>query len=91
MGIICIGHGETKDRVKSLQIHGGGVNKQADLHTRLALGIYKMSRSPCLPIRILKGYIEGLMGFSHIFSPNSFNDTILVKAMYLEQLPLWEQ
>ena len=46
---------------------GGRFNKQGNLLTTLALGSSKMSRSPHLPARILKVYIEALTGFSHVY------------------------
>jgi len=37
---------------------------------RLVLGIHKYSRSLPLTTRILKVYVEFLMGFSHVHSPD---------------------
>ena len=43
---------------------------------RLVLGSFKMSRSLHPPTRILKVYID-LTGFSHMFSPDSLNHTLV--------------
>jgi len=66
---------------------GGSFNKQGKLHIRLVLGGRKMSRSLHLPTRILRVYIEALMGFSHIQSPDGLNNTFLSQGYILEMAP----
>ena len=55
---------EGKERPKKEKDSWWQFNKHENLHARLALG-KKMSTSPRLLGRILKVYIEALMGFSH--------------------------
>ena len=66
---------------------GGKFNKQENLHTRLVLGGCKMSRSLHPPARILKDYIEALPGFSHLFSPDVLNNTLLSQVCVLGTAP----
>ena len=70
-----------KERLKKETDHsklvGGSFNKQENLHTRPLLGGWKMSRSVPPPIWILKVYIEALTGFSHVYGPDSLNNTLL--------------
>ena len=47
-----------------------------------------MNRSPYLPARILKFYIEALTGFSHVFSPDGLNNTLLSQGHVLERAPM---
>lgn len=51
--------------------------KQGNLFIRLVLGGYKKSRSPYLPSRILKIYLETTTWFSHICCPDDLNTTSL--------------
>lgn len=48
---------------------------QGSLHTRFVLVTGKTSRSLHVPARILRVYIEALMGFSHVFGPDGLNNT----------------
>ena len=66
---------------------GGRFNKQGNLFTTLVLGGGKMTRSPYPRTRILKVYIEVLTGFSHIFSPDGFNSTLLSQGCILGTAP----
>ena len=43
----------------------------------LVLGNRKTGRSPHLPVRILKVYVEVLAGFSHMYHPDGLNNTWL--------------
>ena len=49
-----------------------------------------MGRSPHQPARILKVYIETLIGLSHVVSPDGLKSTILFQDYMLGKLPLWE-
>ena len=64
---------------------GGRFNKEGNL-TMLAMGGCKMSSSLHLPPRILKVYTEALTGFSHAYSPDGLNNTILSQSCVLEGL-----
>lgn len=66
---------------------GGSFNKQGKLHIRLVLGGCKMSRSLHLPTRVLRVYIEALMGFSHIQSPDGLNNILFSQGYILEMAP----
>lgn len=61
---------EGKERPKKDLDHsklaGSSFNKQGNLHIRLLLGGYKISKSLYLLTRILKVYIEVLAGFVHL-------------------------
>ena len=50
---------------------------------RLVLGGCKASRSLHLPTRILKVFIEALMGFSHVLHPDGLNNTLLFQGCVL--------
>ena len=62
----------------------GRFKKQGNLLTRLVLGHYKMSRSLHPPTRILKVYIEALMGFSLICHPDYLKNTLLFQDCVLK-------
>ena len=49
----------------------------------LILGSHKMSRSPPLTTRILKVYIEALMGFSHMYYPDGCSNTLVSQGSVL--------
>ena len=66
---------------------GGRFNKQGNWHTRLILGSRKRCRFQHPPTRILKAYIETLTGFSHVFSPDGLNNTLLPQGCVLEKGP----
>lgn len=65
---------------------GGGFNKQESLHMKLVLGNYKLSRCLHPPTRILRVYIEVLMGCSHVYSPDGLNHRWLFQAAVLKGL-----
>lgn len=52
---------------------------------RLILGGCKTSR--LLAIKIVRVYIESLMGFCHIHSPDGLNNTLLSQGFVLEGIP----
>ena len=54
---------------------------------RLVLGGCKASRSLHLPTRILKVFIEALMGFSLIYCSVGLNNTLLSQGCILEMDP----
>ena len=62
---------------------GSSLNKQGNLIMMLVLGCHKMSRSPHLPTRILKVYIESLTVFRHMYNPGSFKNTLLSQGYVL--------
>ena len=67
---------------------GDRFNKQENSCTRFVLGSCWMSSSLNLPNRILKVYIEDLMGFfHHIFGPDDLNNTLLSRGCILETAP----
>lgn len=68
---------------------GGRFSKQGDLYLRLVLSSSKMSKSTQLPARILKVYIETLIGFRLISSPDCLN-TLLSQGCILETAPAVE-
>ena len=43
-----------------------------------------MNKSPHLPARILKVYIEALMGFSHTYHPDGLDNAMLSQGYILE-------
>lgn len=59
------GQGELKKETGHSRLVGGRFNKQGNLPMRLVLGSCKVNRSAHLPTRILRAYVEDLMGFSH--------------------------
>ena len=61
------GQRETEERGSHSRLVGDRFNTHGNLHMRLALGGPKTSRYLPLPTRILKVYVETLMGFSHMF------------------------
>ena len=62
----------------------GRFSDQRNLHMRLVLGDCKMSRFLHLPARILKFYIDTLMGFSHVFYPDDLNNISPSQSCVLE-------
>ena len=86
----CFPYADGKERLKKEVDHsrlvGGRFNKQVNLHMRLVLGSCNMSRSLHSPARILKVYTEALTGFSHIFSPDGLNNTLLSQCFILENI-----
>lgn len=83
--------GEVGERCRPLRLVADNFNKQENLHMRLVLGDHKTNRSSHLPAKILKVYIEVLMGFSHIFRPDGLNNTLLSMLHFIKQLPVWQQ
>lgn len=74
----CKGRGqEERKEVGHSRLVDDRFYKQVNLLTRLVLGSYKKSKSPYLPTRILKIYIEASAEFSHIYCPDSPNTTSL--------------
>lgn len=57
---------------------------------RLISGGHKTSRSPHLPTRILKVYIEALPGFSHIYCPEGLNNILFSSSCSFEMDPAME-
>ena len=51
---------------------------------RLILSSYKTGRSLHIPSRMLKVYIQCLTGFSHVFSPDGLNNTLLSQGCTLQ-------
>ena len=84
------GKERTRKEVDHSRLVGGSFNRQRNLHLRLVLDDCKMSRSPHPSIRILKVYVEALTGFSHVFSPDGLNKTVLSQELSLKCLRLWE-
>lgn len=86
---------EDRERLKTKAAHsrlvGGRFNKQRNLHTRLVLSGCKR-RCPLLSTRVLKIYLEALMEFNHIHSPESFNKHITLSSLHpWKCFSLWEQ
>ena len=75
-----------KERLKKEADHsrlvGGRSNKQGNLQMRFVLN--KTGNSPHLPARIFRVYIEALMRFSHIYSPDGLNKTSISQGFVLE-------
>lgn len=63
---------------------GSRITKQGKLHTRHLLGDHKRCRSLYPSARILEAYIEDMKGSSHIFSPDSLNNTFISQSRILE-------
>lgn len=80
------GQRENRKRGRPLQIGRWQFynNKQQNLYTGLVLGGHKMSRSPHRPTRILRVYIEVLIGFNPIFSSGGVNHSLLSQVFILE-------
>ena len=78
---------EGKERPKNEADHarwvGGKFSQRENLLMRLVVSSCKTSRSPHLPARILKVYIDVLNGFSHIFSPDGLSNTLLSQGYML--------
>lgn len=72
-----------KNREDHSRLVGGKFNKQRSLHTRLLLGGHKISGSPRPP----EVCVENLTGFSHIYSPDGLNSTLLSQSCILELAP----
>ena len=88
---------EGKERPKKEADHSslvdGRFNKQENWHRRLVLGGRKMNRSPYHtppPARILKVYIEALMGFSHVSVQMVSTTHYSLKSVSLKWLLVWE-
>ena len=62
-------------------------NKQGELHRRLVMGSRKTSRFPHLLPRLLEVYKEASTRFSHIFSADRLNTTLLSQCCILETIP----
>ena len=79
---------EDRERLKTKaarsRLVGGWFNKQRNLHTRLVLSGCKRRRCLLLSTRVLRIYLEPLMEFNHIHSPDGFNNTLLSQAFILE-------
>lgn len=79
------GQGETEEA--DSRFVGGGLNKHGNLRSLSWVAIRQVDLCTCL--LVLKVYTEALTGFSdtiHMVSTPYF-----LKAMSLQQLPLWEQ
>lgn len=72
-----------KNREDHSRLVGGKFNKERSLHTRLLLGGHKISGSPRPP----KVCVENLTGFSHVYSPDGLNSTLLSQSCILELAP----
>ena len=59
---------------------GGRFNKKGYLHTNFVLDDHKKNKSPYSPVRIFKVCIEALSGFSHVFSLDGLNNTLLFQG-----------
>lgn len=66
-----------KTKADHYKLVGGSFNKLEKLCARILLGIYKTSRYPHQPARILKVYTEALTEFSNVHHPDSLNNTML--------------
>ena len=73
-----------KKEADNLRLAGDRFNKQGNLPIRLVLSGCKTRRSLHLPATIIKVYIEALMEFNNIFSPDSLNITSLSQGYILE-------
>lgn len=89
------GQGETEERWDQSRLVGSRLNKQQNLHLRLALlGTHKMSRSLHPPARILKVYMGAFTGFSHVEDPVDLNNILPSHGCILETAPtvgMWMQ
>ena len=85
------GQGEMEERGTPLQLVGGRLHKQGNLHMRLVLGSCKLNRSSHPPTSTLKVDVEAFTGFSHIHSPHGLNKPYSLKDVSLNRLPLWER
>lgn len=79
-----VGKERLKKEVGRSRLVGSRFNKQGNLHTRLVSGSHKTSRSPHLPARILKVYIESLTVVNHIYYLDALNNIILSQRFVLE-------
>lgn len=66
------------------RLRGDSSTRQGNLHRRLALGSCKMNRSPLLSTKVLRIYIEALMGLNHMNCPDGFSSTLLSQDCVLE-------
>lgn len=73
--------GKTEEKGRPLQTGRVGLTSKGTYIQILSLAA---SGSLHLSARILKVYIETLMGFSHIFSPDGLNNTLLFQGCILE-------
>lgn len=68
---------EGRERPKKEADHsrlvGDNFNKQENLHIRLVLSGFKISRSSHPHFRILKAFLETLTRFSHVYYPDDLN------------------
>lgn len=55
----------------------GRLNRQGRFHMMPLLGGFQMRGSPHTPARVLRVDVGALMGFSHIYSPDDLNNTLL--------------
>lgn len=85
---------EDKERPRKVADHSrlvsGKFNKQGSFYIKLVLSGHEKSRSPYPPTRILKDCIEALNGFSHILVQTVSATLSSLKAVSLQQVPLWE-
>lgn len=73
-----------KKEADNCSLVDGRFTNQGNLHIRLVLGDCKMSKFLHLPARILKVYIDTLMGFSHVYYPDDLNNISLSQVCVLE-------
>ena len=80
IGPVCRGQGETKEADHS-RLEGGSFNKTGNIHMRLILAdcIVRTDQN-------LKIYIEALTGFSHFFSPDGLNCSLLFQLCILDNI-----
>ena len=78
-----------KEAERSISV-GGSFNKQGNLHTRLALGGCKRNKSLHPPARILKVYIQALLGSVMYIVLMVSVTHYLLKAASLKWFLMWE-
>ena len=66
------------------RLTGGSFDEPGKLHRRLVFHDCMTSISPHPPARNLTVYTEALTGFSHVFSPDGLNTTLLSQSLLLE-------
>lgn len=72
------GKERSKEEADHSRLAGGRFNKKGNLQRRLALGDRKRCIHPNLPTRIIKVYIEALVGFGDIFSLVGLNNILCI-------------
>lgn len=85
--VVCkvpVTHTQKSRKANYSRLVGRSLNKQENLHTRLVLGGWKMSRSLHKHSRILRLYIEIFTGFAHVHHLNGLSDTLLSQGCVIE-------